>query len=95
MSRKKQIAYHEAAHAVIGRVLTLPCGRATIKPDHDSAGHSFCPDPYFCIYEWEKLLWLVVFNDDGEYVVLLPASALAYARLESRAMHTLSGRQAR
>jgi hypothetical protein len=51
-----RIAYHDAGHAVLGRVLTLPCGRATIKPDYDegSANHSICPDPYACIYEWEK-----------------------------------------
>jgi ATP-dependent Zn protease len=27
-------AYHEAGHAVIGRVLTLKCGEATIKPNY-------------------------------------------------------------
>lgn len=30
--RLKQTAYHEAGHAVIGRVLTLACGHATIRP---------------------------------------------------------------
>jgi hypothetical protein len=49
-------AIHEAGHAVIGRVLTLPCGSATIKVDHDegSAGHNITVDPYFCIYEWQR-----------------------------------------
>jgi hypothetical protein len=53
---KKQAAYHEAGHAAIGRVLTLPCGPASIKPDYKSgtAGVSVCPDPYECISEWEK-----------------------------------------
>jgi ATP-dependent Zn protease len=54
MGRKKQTAYHEAGHAVIGRVLTLPCGRATIRSDDDSAGHAITPDPYACLYQWEK-----------------------------------------
>ena len=36
----KATAYHEAGHAVIGRVLTLSCGRATIKPDRAEAGHA-------------------------------------------------------
>ena len=31
---RKQTAYHEAGHAVIGRVLTCVCGGATIKPDY-------------------------------------------------------------
>jgi ATP-dependent Zn protease len=47
-------AIHEAGHAVLGRVLTLVCDSATIKPDHDSAGHSLTHDPWACIYEWEK-----------------------------------------
>jgi hypothetical protein len=35
MNRRKRVAYHEAGHAVIGRVLALPCGSATIVPDYD------------------------------------------------------------
>lgn len=53
-ARQKAIAYHEAGHAVVGRVLTLVCGPATIKPDHNSAAHSICADPYACEYEWER-----------------------------------------
>jgi phage baseplate assembly protein W len=54
--RRTETAYHEAGHAVIGRVLTLMCGEATIKPDYRSraAGFSICQDPYACLYEWEK-----------------------------------------
>jgi hypothetical protein len=52
--RNRTVAYHEAGHAVIGRVLTLPCGRATIRADRDSAGHSICPDIYACIHEWGR-----------------------------------------
>jgi ATP-dependent Zn protease len=45
---------HEAGHAVIGRVLTLVCGYATIVADHDSAGHAICADPYETIHEWGR-----------------------------------------
>ena len=39
---RRSTAYHEAGHAVIGRVLGLTCGGATIVPDYDegSAGHA-------------------------------------------------------
>ena len=47
-------AIHEAGHAVIARVLTLFAGSATIKIDHDSAGHSVSYDPWAAIHEWEK-----------------------------------------
>jgi len=49
-------AYHEAGHAVIGRVLTLHCGGATIKPDYEEgvAGHAITHEPSACLYEWEK-----------------------------------------
>ena len=41
-------AYHEAGHAVTGRVLSLPCGYATIRPDYAKAiaGHVITPEPY-------------------------------------------------
>jgi hypothetical protein len=41
-------AYHEAGHAVIGRVLTLACGSATIVANEEEgeAGHSVIIDPY-------------------------------------------------
>ena len=42
----KATAYHEADHAVIGRVLTLSCGRAIIKPDRAEAGHALTDDPH-------------------------------------------------
>jgi ATP-dependent Zn protease len=56
---KKQLratAYHEAGHAVIGRVLTLACGNATIRPDYAemAAGHTITHDPYTCLHEWER-----------------------------------------
>jgi ATP-dependent Zn protease len=52
----KQTAYHEAGHAVIERVLTLPSGGVTIKPDYDegSWGHANVRKPFNCQVEWEK-----------------------------------------
>jgi hypothetical protein len=49
-------AYHEAGHVVIGRVLTVACGRATIRPDYVKrvGGHAITKDPYSCLHEWEK-----------------------------------------
>lgn len=47
-------AYHEAGHAVIGRVLGLPCGLATIVPDHDSSGHALTPTPEETLSAWER-----------------------------------------
>ena len=45
--QRKTTAYHEAGHAVTGRVLTLPCGYATIRPDYAQAiaGHVIT-EPY-------------------------------------------------
>lgn len=48
-------AYHEAGHAVIGRVLNLPCGYATIVPDDDSAAHSICEDPWEAVARWDSV----------------------------------------
>jgi ATP-dependent Zn protease len=54
-ARNRRIAIHEAGHAVIGRALGLPCGRATIKPDYDdgSAGHGIIHSPD----EIQRLWW--------------------------------------
>ena len=54
--QRKTTAYHEAGHAVTGRVLTLPCGYATIRPDYAKAiaGHVITPEPYACLSEWER-----------------------------------------
>ena len=48
------IAYHEAGHAVIGRVLNLPCGLATIIPDDDSVGHSITGGPWDAVAQWDS-----------------------------------------
>jgi ATP-dependent Zn protease len=46
-------AIHEAGHAVIGRVLGLVCGHATIVADEDSAGHHVIEDPWVILGHWE------------------------------------------
>jgi hypothetical protein len=59
MKRKRQTcrrtAIHEAGHAVIGRVLGLTCGGATIVRDYAdrSAGHAITGDPHRAIADWE------------------------------------------
>jgi hypothetical protein len=47
-------ATHEAGHAVVGRVLTLLCGGASIVPDYEAgeAGHAITKDPSECEGEW-------------------------------------------
>src|SRR4029453_5417643 len=54
--QRKTPAYHEAGHAVTGRVLTLPCGYTTIRPDYAKAvaGNVITPEPYACLTEWER-----------------------------------------
>jgi hypothetical protein len=49
-------AHHEAGHAVIARVLTLPTGHASIKPNYrvGRAGHVVNVEPYACMSEWGK-----------------------------------------
>jgi hypothetical protein len=51
--RRSHTAYHESSHAVLGRVLTLHCDGATIKPDHESAGYAICDEPFACLHQWE------------------------------------------
>jgi ATP-dependent Zn protease len=48
-------AVHEAGHAVIGRVLELPCGLATIVPNKEegSAGHAITGDQWAILGHWE------------------------------------------
>ena len=52
---KRRIAIHEAGHAVIGRVLGIECGGATIEQDTDSAGHGITYDPHRIWYAWEQV----------------------------------------
>lgn len=52
----EKVAVHEAAHAVIARVLTLSCGQVTIKPSYRnrSRGVSITHDPHVCLSAWER-----------------------------------------
>ena len=50
----ESIAVHEAAHAVIGRVLGMVCGGASIVPDNDFYGHAIAEDPYAIMWNWEQ-----------------------------------------
>ena len=50
----KTTAYHEAAHAVIGRKLGLTCGHASITADDDSDGHAIIADPWKTTSDWEQ-----------------------------------------
>lgn len=55
MTDRRHIAIHEAGHAVIGRVLTMACGGATIVPDDElgSEGHAVIADVETTIRQWE------------------------------------------
>jgi len=66
-------AVHEAGHAVIGRVLRLPCGYATIVADHDSAGHAITGDPWEI---WEH--WLDQYDKHRSMPVVLRARIIAF-----------------
>ncbi|MEI9413216.1 hypothetical protein [Mesorhizobium salmacidum] len=50
----RHTAIHEAGHAVIGRVLGMGCGYATIIADDDSAGHGIVGDPWQILGDWEQ-----------------------------------------
>ena len=51
----RRTAYHEAGHAVIGRVLGLVCGDATIVPDFEEmvAGVAIIRDQFIADDAWE------------------------------------------
>lgn len=51
---REATAVHEAAHAVIGRVLGMTCGHATVLQDEDSAGHAVTADPWVICGHWEE-----------------------------------------
>jgi ATP-dependent Zn protease len=53
-ARQRGTAVHEAGHAVIGRVLKLPCGHATIVADDDSAGHAITGDQWAIWEHWQE-----------------------------------------
>lgn len=79
MTRKRKdvrlhTAIHEAGHAVIGRVLSLPCGEVTIiGEDERELGHAIVDDP---IRTWER--------GDGSRRALVEASCISlYAGAEA------------
>lgn len=49
---RRRTAFHEAGHAVIGRVLGMTCGHATIVSDDDSSGHAITDDPLYIVGHW-------------------------------------------
>jgi ATP-dependent Zn protease len=51
-TQREHSAVHEAGHAVIGRVLGIPCGHATILADEGSAGHSLAAPPHETLERW-------------------------------------------
>ncbi len=53
MDDRHHTAIHEAGHAVIGRVLTLVCGYATIEADDDSSGHAITEDDWVTMSAWD------------------------------------------
>jgi hypothetical protein len=54
LNDKRHTAYHEAGHAVIGRVLGMNCGCTTIEADEEGAGYSTVEDPYET-QGWEEI----------------------------------------
>jgi hypothetical protein len=48
----RHIAFHEAGHAVVGRVLNMPCGLVTIVPDEALIGHAEIGDERSILDEW-------------------------------------------
>ncbi|AWV19803.1 MULTISPECIES: hypothetical protein [Methylobacteriaceae] len=56
MNDRWHTAIHEAGHAVIGRVLTMVCGGASIVADEaeNEAGHSITADPMVILGEWDR-----------------------------------------
>ena len=49
----RHTAIHEAGHAVIGRVVGMVCGYATIRAGRNSSGHAITADPYEIASGWE------------------------------------------
>src|SRR4051794_25458343 len=80
-------AYHEAGHAVIGRVLGLTCGQATIRivEDEGEAGHPIIADPHRTAWDWNQK-----FMADQERV----SPSLKYRELRSAFRATILARMA-
>jgi ATP-dependent Zn protease len=78
----EKVAIHEAAHAVIARVLTLSAGHVTIKPNYRdrSRGVSITHEPYACLSAWEKRG--KVRNSDNAVYIARIISTMAGAEAE-------------
>jgi hypothetical protein len=54
----RHTAVHEAGHAVVGRVLGLLCGPATIVPnEEETAGVAIVHDPWMTASHWDQKLY--------------------------------------
>jgi|SRR6516165_2325562 len=62
INRREATAYHEAGHAVIGRVFGLSCGSATIVPcvADDEARHAIIHDPWKTVSDWDAEIFHLV-----------------------------------
>jgi ATP-dependent Zn protease len=78
-----KVAIHEAAHAVIARVLTLSAGHVTIRPNYRdrSRGVSITHEPYACLSAWEQR-GKVRDSDNAVYVARI-ISTMAGAEAET------------
>jgi ATP-dependent Zn protease len=84
ISCREKVAIHEAAHAVIARVLTLAAGHVTIKPNYRdrSRGVSITHEPYACLSAWEQR-GKVRDSDDAVYIArIISTMAGAEAEME-------------
>lgn len=59
LRERGQTAVHEAAHAVVGRVLGLTCGSATIIANEaeGEAGHAIIFDPWRTASDWDARVY--------------------------------------
>jgi hypothetical protein len=92
-----KVAIHEAAHAVIARVLTLSAGHVTIKPNYRdrSRGVSITHDPYVCVNAWERR-GKVRNSDSAVYVArIISTMAGAEAEMELLGSRTIGDGQDR
>ena len=58
LHRRAAMAFHEAGHAVIARVLCLTCrGASLIRNGADNeVAHSFVADPWQTTFDWDQQL---------------------------------------
>ncbi len=49
--QSRSAAYHEAGHAVVGRMLGLCCGKVAIVVDGDDLGYAIIENP---LQRWER-----------------------------------------